>query len=149
MPDFSTTVKIAIEQSTDRDLRAILYWLKKEYEANGSEDGFWNNRRLIREGHHEGRLVVLREDDKTVAFLHEHKAEGAPPVSSRTLEATVDRNNRIQLPERVVGIQFDHRRLVVKIQIDGETIYFGKARDAKAIGIQRYWKAVYPAYYCD
>src|SRR5215470_13414134 len=60
---------ITIEKSTDRDLCAILRWLKKEYEDNGCEHGFWCNRGIIRAAHRAGKMTVLREDNKAVAFM--------------------------------------------------------------------------------
>jgi GNAT superfamily N-acetyltransferase len=65
---------ISISKSDERDLRAILYWLKKEYEADDRGHGYWCNRKYIREAHRKGELYVLREDNKCVAF--HFKSEG-------------------------------------------------------------------------
>jgi GNAT superfamily N-acetyltransferase len=58
----------------------------------------------------------------------------------------------IQLADRVTCLELNrHDTLTVKITVDGEVVCFGRARSsqAKALGVKRYAKGFYPAYYCD
>jgi len=235
---------ITITQSTDKDLSSILRWLKKEYDADEDGRGFYNNRRLIREGHREGTITILREDDKCVAFhlhgdilevrpdkrrmgygralaeqwienstataaylfiecapstslhfwkkmgfkripdrsgLHTYalrmlnktfelpeageevsvtisfyperaayeKEKAVSPVAIHRPRAIRD-GDHIKVSERLICVQPDHHDdLVVKIEVDSEMLYFDKAKYAKALGIQRYRRGHYPAFYCD
>jgi hypothetical protein len=72
------------------------------------------------------------------------------PLSKHRPEAVRDGNN-IKLAERVICLQPFDDGLVVKIQVDSKTLYFGKVRhpQAQALGIQRYKKDYFTAYYCD
>jgi GNAT superfamily N-acetyltransferase len=59
---------ITIDKSSERDLRAILYRLKREYEQNGCGEGFYHNRHRIRQAHRQAELYVVRENAKCVGF---------------------------------------------------------------------------------
>ena len=55
-----------VEPATEKDLQAILEWLRQEFEDDG--EGFWTNRRIICRSLEHGELWVIREDGEPVAF---------------------------------------------------------------------------------
>jgi GNAT superfamily N-acetyltransferase len=60
---------ITFTTSAECDLTEILAWLKREHKRK--RPSFWVNRESIERAHRERRLVVLRENNKAVAF-HTH-----------------------------------------------------------------------------
>lgn len=56
-----------VEKATERDLRFILDWLKREYDEDG--DGFWCNERVIRDSFSKSDdLWVVRIDGQAVSY---------------------------------------------------------------------------------
>lgn len=59
-----------VSKPTDNQVDKILEWLREE-SANGAEDGFWNNNKVIAQSHETGSLLVAIEKSSSlpVGFL--------------------------------------------------------------------------------
>jgi ribosomal protein S18 acetylase RimI-like enzyme len=74
--------------ATDTDLSYVMAWLKAE--SLKSHDGFWSKRLVIERAHADGRLLVLREGEKAIAFHTEGEMLGPCSI----LEVHPQRRNR-------------------------------------------------------
>jgi hypothetical protein len=75
--------------------------------------------------------------------------KGGRPIRTHRPRGVRD-GNRIKLAERLIEMQPGFcDDLVMKIEVDGDVLYLGRAKDAQALGIKRYRDLYHPAFYCD